>query len=96
MFISYSNTGDKRKLECNAAGVPDHYEFSSWEHKTEFGEHLRYLPSSNTGIVYVPNIINETNRHLDRGIYVCNVSNNISFDGRTYASAQYWLNISGE
>lgn len=67
-----------------------------WEHTTELKEHIRFLPSTKNGIITIPNITNETDRHNDRGIYICYVSNNISVDGRKFVSAKYLLNSTGE
>lgn len=84
-----------RQLKCQPDGCPDRYFFSDWEHKSELGEHIRFLPSTKTGILSIPFIQNETDRHYDKGIYICTVTNNVSVDGRTFVSGEYWLNSTG-
>lgn len=93
--ISFSNKNGIRQLMCIPNGFPAQYEFSNWEHISEFREHIRYLPPAKSGKLYIPFISMETDRHYDRGVYICSVSNNVSVDGRTFVSAEYWLKSSG-
>ncbi|CAC5421288.1 unnamed protein product [Mytilus coruscus] len=94
--VSITYNDENRELKCTAVGVPNHYDFNYWKHKTEFGVFLRDLPSSQNGSLSIPYIKNETDRHCDRGIYVCNVSNNVSVNGNKYVLAEYWLNSTGK
>lgn len=94
--VSITYNDENRELTCTAVGVPNHYDFSYWEHKTEFGVFLRLLPSTRNGSLSIPFVKNETDRHFDRGIYVCNVSNNVSVNGNKYVLSEYWLNSTGK
>jgi hypothetical protein len=39
----------KNRLDCLAQGVPTSYTYSRWEHKSMFGEHIRYLDGFDNG-----------------------------------------------
>ena len=39
----------KNRLDCLARGVPTSYTYSRWEHKSMFGEHIRYLDGFGNG-----------------------------------------------
>jgi hypothetical protein len=41
--INETNHFGKTRLDCLARGIPALYNFSKWEHKSMFGEHIRYL-----------------------------------------------------
>ena len=30
-------------LKCKARGFPENYRYDSWEHKTDFGDNIRYI-----------------------------------------------------
>ncbi|CAC5356781.1 unnamed protein product [Mytilus coruscus] len=85
-----------RELECIPKGIPDRYSFNQWEHKSEYMEHIRFLPYYGSGKLVIPFESGETDRHHDKGIYICNVSNNVSFSDKRFISANYFLNASGK
>jgi hypothetical protein len=41
--INVTSHFGKTRLDCLAQGIPALYNFSRWEHKSMFGEHIRYL-----------------------------------------------------
>ncbi|CAC5368483.1 DSCAML1 [Mytilus coruscus] len=76
--------GNYRQLNCLANGVPDQYIFTQWEHRSEYSDLIRYLPENGTGKLILPNNKGETDRHHDRGFYICQASNNVSLNGKPY------------
>lgn len=94
--VSFFENEGTRQLKCSPDGYPNRYDFGKWEHTSEFREHIRFLPSNKNGIISIPFTKNESDRHHDRGIYICTVSNNVSKNGRTLMSAEYWHKSTGE
>jgi hypothetical protein len=50
--INVTSNFGKTRLDCLARGIPALYNFSTWEHKSMFGEHIRYLDGFDNGIDY--------------------------------------------
>lgn len=94
--LKFEETKSSRELQCIPEGIPDRYFFSQWEHKSEYLEHIRFLPDNGSGKLVIPFVSGETDRHNDKGIYTCNVSNNVSFRDKRFISAQYFLYASGK
>lgn len=70
---------DVRILECKPDGFPNVYQFDRWEHKSFFGDHIRYLNAS-SGVLILPNhanMLSKFERYQDSGVYVCAVNNGI-------------------
>ncbi|XP_052079318.1 uncharacterized protein LOC127717633 [Mytilus californianus] len=65
-----------RILECKPDGFPNVYHFDRWEHKSFFGDHIRYL-NANNGILILPNVKSKIERYQDSGVYLCAVNNGI-------------------
>lgn len=60
---------------CVPNGNPASYIFSKWEHKSEFGERIRYLNGYLNGSLVLP--YRQSHSYQDTGIYKCTVSNGI-------------------
>ncbi|VDI18928.1 Hypothetical predicted protein [Mytilus galloprovincialis] len=82
-------------LRCNAHGNPADYVFSAWEHRTEYGDHIRFLNDSGGGYIELEHSSRETVRHHDQGIYICTVSNGIMSNGKTKQMANFTLKQKG-
>lgn len=82
-------------LKCNAYGNPDHYIFSEWEHRTEYGDHIRFLNDSGSGYIELKSTSREAVRLHDQGIYICSVSNGIIYDGKITQVATFTLEQKG-
>lgn len=92
--VTIEKTYGRTQLICIPNGVPDKYIFRNWEHKTEYMEIIRILPSIN-GTLEVSESANETNRHHDRGIYICQASNNVSSSNGLFVMANFSFNPKG-
>ena len=88
-------TGNHRELKCIPDGIPSRYKFYNWEHKTEYNEHIRYLKDSGNGTLFLPDVPSETDRYQDRGLYMCQVANGVSLEGKTTISKDYHLEPQG-
>ncbi|VDI63987.1 Hypothetical predicted protein [Mytilus galloprovincialis] len=72
-----ANTSNGRVyLRCNANGYPKIYRYLLWEHKTLFGEHIRYLKGDSFGNVYLSENSSDA-KYQNNGICVCKVENGI-------------------
>lgn len=90
-------TGDSnlRKIQCIAKGEPDSYRYFQWEHRSQYNEHIRYLDSSDDGILQLPDV-KVSNRYQDTGIYICNVSNGIPDDhGKIFKQGRAFFESKG-
>lgn len=64
-------------LTCIASGIPETYIFGKWEHKSDYGDHIRFLTGNTNGSLILPvNTVNETD-YQNNGFYRCSVSNGI-------------------
>lgn len=84
IHVTFEDHGSYKQLNCLAHGVPNLYIYKQWEHKSEYSDLIRYLPDTGSGKLILPNIQGETDRHHDRGFYICQASNNVSFNGTNY------------
>lgn len=84
-----------RKLRCIPDGIPNVYIFKEWEHRSEYLELIRSLPNSETGTINLPFIKGETDRHQDRGIYICKASNNVSIKDELFTAGELLLQPDG-
>jgi hypothetical protein len=83
----------KTTLDCLARGIPASYTFSRWEHKSMFGEHIRYLDGFDNGTLLIQNKSN-LERYQDNGLYVCHVSNGIlNSNGSVVQMGEYVLKV---
>ncbi|CAC5358914.1 unnamed protein product [Mytilus coruscus] len=82
-------------LKCKAYGNPENYVFSAWEHRTEYGDHIRFLNDSGSGCIKLKHSSGETKRHYDEGVYICSVSNGVPYDGTFSRRANYTLKQKG-
>ncbi|CAC5370244.1 CNTN4 [Mytilus coruscus] len=93
--ITFEDKKTNKFFKCNANGNPDDYEFSAWEHKTEYGDHIRYLNDNGAGTLKLNHWPGETDRHHDQGLYICNVSNGVLYDGEMNQMANFTLKQKG-
>ncbi|XP_052074576.1 nephrin-like isoform X10 [Mytilus californianus] len=97
VHIKFEEHGHYRQLNCLANGVPDQYIFTQWEHKSDYYDLIRYLPDDGSGRLILPNIKGETDRHHDRGFYICQASNNVSLNGSSsFVRGDFFLNSPGK
>ncbi|CAC5417058.1 unnamed protein product [Mytilus coruscus] len=89
--ITFENIKSNKILRCNAYGNPDDYVFSAWEHRTEYGDHIRYLNDNGNGCITLHHSPGETDINHDQGTYTCSVSNGVPYDGKMYRLANYTL-----
>ena len=79
------------RLDCIARGVPESYTYSRWEHKSMFGEHIRYLDGFGNGTLSLQNK-SKLKRYQDNGLYVCHVSNGVlNSNGMVVQMGEYVL-----
>ncbi|CAG2220641.1 unnamed protein product [Mytilus edulis] len=104
VVVQYAPTIDiqyvptERKMECIPSGVPDRYVYKDWEHTTEFNDHIRFLPitkEGNNAILTIPKHETGKDHQLDRGLYICRASNNISSSDGMFVVKKYNLNFKG-
>lgn len=76
IYNNFTEMNHERVIQCIANGHPMNYIFKHWEHKTLFGEHIRYLNGNTTGYLVIPIQAREY-RYQDTGVYICSVSNGI-------------------
>lgn len=93
--ITFENLNSNRILRCNAYGNPSDYVFSAWQHRTEYGDHIRYLNDNGNGFLTLHNSPGKTGINNERGIYTCSVSNGIQYEGKLYRLANYTLKQKG-
>lgn len=86
-------------MVCNPSGVPNSYVFKDWEHKTEYNDHIRFLPISkegNNAILTFPEHMAGKDHLRDRGIYICRASNSITSTDGMFVMRKYNLSLTGE
>ncbi|CAC5417081.1 unnamed protein product [Mytilus coruscus] len=93
--ITFLDEQPVKCLRCNAHGNPADYVFSAWEHRTEYGDHIRFVNDSGGGYIELEHSSWETVRLHDQGIYICTVSNGIMSDGKTEQMANFTLKQKG-
>ncbi|XP_071160918.1 cell adhesion molecule Dscam2-like [Mytilus edulis] len=85
-------------MVCIPSGVPDSYVFKDWEHTTEYNDHVRFLATTkdgNNATLTVPESVVGKDHHRERGIYICQASNNISSTGGVFVRQKFNLNLTG-
>ncbi|CAC5399799.1 unnamed protein product [Mytilus coruscus] len=97
LYENYTVNANSRKLICLPKGVPPNYTFFQWQHKSEYGDHIRFLSGSEDGILQLPKNENFNTQYYDNGVYVCTVSNGIpGISGTSNRTAAVYLSISGK
>ncbi|XP_076106289.1 neural cell adhesion molecule 1-B-like isoform X2 [Mytilus galloprovincialis] len=95
--VTFEDRGNYRQLNCLANGVPDRYIFTRWEHTSDCYDLIRYLPDDGNGKLILPNIPGETDRHHDRGFYICHASNNVSLNSsNSFIRGEFFLKAQGK
>lgn len=96
VYENYTVNAKSRKLVCLPKGVPANYTFFQWQHKSEYGDHIRFLDGSEDGILLLPKSKDFNSQYYDNGVYVCTVSNGIpGVSGNSKRTASVHLSISG-
>jgi hypothetical protein len=91
--INVTSYFGKTRLDCLARGIPALYKFSRWEHKSMFGEHIRYLDGFDNGTLLIQNK-SEIKSYQDNGLYVCHVSNGVlNSNGSVVQIGEYVLRV---
>ncbi|CAC5368480.1 unnamed protein product [Mytilus coruscus] len=71
--------------------------FYSGKHRSEYSDLIRYLPDNGSGRLILPNTKGETDRHHDRGFYICHASNNVSLNGSNcFIRGEFFLKAQGK
>ncbi|XP_063411497.1 hemicentin-1-like [Mytilus trossulus] len=97
VYENYTVNAKSRKLICLPKGIPTNYTFFQWQHKSEYGDHIRFLDGSQDGILLLPNIQDFNTQYYDNGAYICTVSNGIQgVSGTSNRTAAVYLSISGK
>lgn len=92
--VTFEEHKPHRELRCKPSGVPSNYTFKEWEHRTEYNQLIRRLPN-NSSVLNLQYIKGESDRHHDRGIYVCQASNNVIMNGSLFTSGEMFLQAQG-
>jgi hypothetical protein len=83
----------KNRLDCLARGVPTSNTYSRWEHKSMFGEHIRYLDGFDNGTLLIQNK-SKLISYQDNGVYVCYVGNGVlNSNGSVVQIGEYVLRV---
>ncbi|XP_052074573.1 neural cell adhesion molecule 1-B-like isoform X7 [Mytilus californianus] len=97
IHVTFEDRGSYKQLNCLANGVPDQYIFTQWEHRSDYSDLIRYLPDNGIGKLILPNTMGETDRHHDRGFYICHASNNVSLNGsNSFIRGEFFLKARGK
>ncbi|CAC5358912.1 DSCAML1 [Mytilus coruscus] len=97
VHATFEDRGSYKQLNCLANGVPDQYIFTQWEHRSDYSDLIRYLPDNGIGKLILPNTLGKTDRHHDRGFYICQASNNVSLNGsNSFIRGVYFLKAQGK
>ncbi|CAC5425388.1 unnamed protein product [Mytilus coruscus] len=93
VHVTFEEHTHYRQLSCAANGVPNQYIFTQWEHRSDYSDVIRYLPDNGSGRLILANTKGETDRHHDRGLYICQASNNVSLNGsNSFIPGEFFLN----
>ncbi|VDH91858.1 Hypothetical predicted protein [Mytilus galloprovincialis] len=96
-YENYTQEEEERVLTCHADGVPQTYLFYEWEHKSDHGNHIRFLTGSEDGVLHLPTINIKEMRYQDNGYYKCIVTNGIAdTTGNVNKSVEIPLNVKGK
>jgi hypothetical protein len=91
--ITVTSHFGKNRLDCLARGVPTSYTYSRWEHKSMFGEHIRYLDGFDNGTLLIQ-IKSKLKSYQVNGVYVCYVSNGVlNSNGSVVQIGEYVLRV---
>lgn len=97
VYNNYTDETKKRILVCKAEGVPNEYTFFKWEHKSYYGDHIRFMPGNQNGSLYLPTESLRDSGYQDNGYYKCTVTNGIADRyGFKRQSAEVYLVVKGE
>ncbi|CAG2219367.1 DSCAM [Mytilus edulis] len=95
-YENYTHVSKDRKLKCLPKGFPDMYTFYSWEHTSDYGDHIRFLSGTTDGRLLLPEITDSSKQYQDNGFYLCTATNGIADStGQTNRSASVYLSITG-
>lgn len=90
--VVFETNDRQRTLQCKLSGVPDTYTYSKWLHYTYSYKLVRTLNGQANGTLFLPNTDPDDLSNVDRGFYVCNVTNNIT-DDKGHLWQTGWINV---
>ncbi|CAC5381085.1 unnamed protein product [Mytilus coruscus] len=97
IYTNYTEKTKQRCLVCKVKGVPEEYTFSEWEHKSYYGDHIRFMSGNQNGSLTLPTENMRDSGYQDNGYYKCTVSNGIAdSDGVMRQSAEVYLVVEGK
>lgn len=76
--IVFTKSDRPRTLKNNITGQPDTYTYSKWQHYTHSNQFVRVLDGQVNGTLILPNNYPDGLMYEDSGIYIYNVTNNIT------------------
>ncbi|XP_076106287.1 cell adhesion molecule Dscam2-like [Mytilus galloprovincialis] len=95
--VIFEDRGSYKQLNCLANGLPDRYIFTRWEHRSDCYDLIRYLPDDGSGRLILANTKGETDRHHDRGLYICHASNKVSLNSsNSFIRGEFSLKAQGK
>lgn len=82
-------------LTCELKGIPQNYTYRRWQHLSEYGQIIRWLPKNQTIRIH-PRGVNIDNFKLN-GIYVCNAENGIQdVHGSIVQTGKFYVLLQGK
>ncbi|VDH95664.1 Hypothetical predicted protein [Mytilus galloprovincialis] len=97
IYTNYTEITKQRYLVCKVKGVPEEYTFYQWEHKSYYGDHIRFMSGNQNGSLTLPTDTIRDSGYQDNGYYKCTASNGISdTNGRVKQSAEVYLVVEGK
>ncbi|XP_063412199.1 hemicentin-2-like [Mytilus trossulus] len=97
MYTNYTENTKQRCLVCKVKGVPEKYTFYEWEHKSYYGDHIRFMSGNQTGSLTLQTDTIRDSGYQDNGYYKCTASNGIADShGVVKQSAEVYLVVEGK
>lgn len=86
-----------RILQCKVSGFPDTYSYNKWLHYTQSNQVIRTLDGHANGTLLLPYDDPDDLMYEDSGIYICNVTNNITDeDGHLWQTGRIQAKVKGK
>ncbi|CAC5383214.1 unnamed protein product [Mytilus coruscus] len=86
--IHISQNGKKKVLTCQPKGIPPIYTYRKWQHLSEYGKRIRWLPAGAT--VEMESQDENIDNYQMNGIYICSAENGIlNAHGSVVQSGKY-------
>lgn len=92
--IHISQNGNEKNLTCQPNGIPKNYTYKKWQHLSEYGKRIRWLPAGPT--VEMESQEEHIDNYQMNGIYICSAENGIpNAHGSVVQSGQYSVLLKG-